>query len=393
MQEYLRDLGLPKQIDLAQLSEVLNEHFLFEEERNILYLKTDAKVYSDVNDFVILLSRLGIKIVGQDSLKIALRSSSLKRRRWIPTKLETFPKWDGEDRIRQLSSFFTFVHGEQADIHYKVLRYWMYKAVQMVLYPDDINAVNRTVLTYQSNAQGIGKTTFARWLAEPFKRGSQPSIKELDHPNNSKDTMIELGKNFICLLDDINSWDARGFNKYKSIISSKTINARLPYASQSSFLSRTASFIATTNEDGFLNESGNTRWAIFNLDMINFDYTKIDQKQLWSQARELVYSNAELYEQEIRAYSIKSSEQHNIKTELDEIVQFWFEFDPNGGQRATNIFEQIPIQEQQYFGYGSGRLAKFTKSIRRVFGDQEVYYQSGGNGKWRLKISPDRIRD
>jgi hypothetical protein len=126
--------------------------------------------------------------------------------------------------------------------------------------------------------------------------------------------------------------------------------------------------------------------------MINFDYTKIDQKQLWSQARELVYSNAELYEQEIRAYSIKSSEQHNIKTELDEIVQFWFEFDPNGGQRATNLFEQIPIQEQQYFGYGSGRLAKFTKSIRRVFGDQEVYYQSGGNGKWRLKISPDRIR-
>lgn len=390
MENFLLGLGLPKQLDLARLSETLNEYFLFEEERELLYLKLDTSKFLEVNDFVILLSKLGISISGRESLKTALKSSSLERRRWIPHIIESLPSWDGVDRISQLSRSFKLLHKEQEEIHCEVLRYWMCKSVQMVLFPEDINAVNRTVLTYQSSAQGIGKTTFARWLAEPFKRGSQPSIKELDYPDNNRDVKVELGKNFICLLDDINSWDARGLKNFKSVISSKTINARLPYAPQSSYLSRTASFIATTNEDGFLNESGNTRWAIFNLQSIDFDYTNIDQQQLWSQARDSVYSGVALNEQKVREYCIKSSEQHNVVTELDEIVKYWFVIDPDNSARATELFEQLPVQDQQYFGYKGGALSKFTKSIQRVFGNDNIYFKSSGYGKWRLKISEAR---
>ncbi|CAI8268485.1 MAG: Uncharacterised protein [Owenweeksia sp. TMED14] len=389
MENTLKDLGLPKQLDLSRLSEVLNDNFLFEEEREILYLRADTRIHSDVNDFKIILSKLGVRIIGQDTLKTALRSSSLERRSWIPHVIDSFPMWDNVDRIKQLSDCFGFANSEQAEIHKKVLQFWMANAVKMVMNPLDINAVNRLVLTYQSDEQGIGKTTFARWLAEPFKRGSKPSIKELEYPNTSKDTMIEFSKNMIALLDDVNSWDARSLKSYKSVISSKTINARLPYAPRSSFMPRTASFIATTNESGFLNESGNTRWAIFNLKVIHFDYTKLDQKQLWAQAKELAVSNASLFEEEIRAYSIKSAEQHNVVTELDEIVSYWLEFDPNSSIRATELFEQLPIQEQQYFGYKGSALPKFTKSIQRVFSNEDVYYKSGGYGKWRIRISKD----
>ena len=393
MEKLIQDLELPKQLDLAQLSEVLNKHFLFEEERELLYLKKDTSCYATISDFEILLSRQGVVITGRNTLKTALRSTSLERRRWIPHVFETLPLWDKVDRIRQLSKCFGLVKEEQAEIHRKVLQFWLVKSADMVMKPDDINAVNRLVLTYQSDAQGIGKTTFARWLAEPFKMDSKPSIKELDYPDTSKDTMIEFGKNLIALLDDINSWDARSLKKYKSIISSKTINARLPYAAQSSYLPRTASFIATTNESGFLNENGNTRWAIFNLNTIDFKYTKLDQLQLWAQAKELAQSNAELYEPEVREYCIKSAEQHNVVTELDEIVRYWYERDQNGAARATVLFEQLPIQEQQYFGYKGSALSKFTKSIQRVFGDDDIYFQSNGRGKWKLKISADRWLD
>ena len=393
MEKRIKDLGLPKQLDLAQISEVLNTHFLFEEERELLYLKEDTSFYTTVNDFEIMLSRQGVTVTGRNSLKTALRSSSLERRRWIPHVFETLPVWGKVDRIRQLSNSFGLVNTEQAEIHYKVLRFWMAKGAGMAMKPNDINAVNRLVLTYQSDTQGIGKTTFARWLAEPFKMDSNPSIKELDYPDTSKDTLIEFGKNIIGLLDDINSWDAKSLKKYKGIISSKTINARLPYAARSSYLPRTASFIATTNESGFLNENGNTRWAIFNLTSIDFKYTKLDQLQLWAQAKELALSNTELYESEVRKYSIESAEQHNVVTELDEIVRYWFEFDPSGGLRATELFEQLTVQDQQYFGYKSSALPKFTKSIQRVFGDEEVYFKSGGYGKWRLKITPDRRLD
>jgi predicted P-loop ATPase len=393
METLIQDLGLPKQLDLAQLSEVLNTHFLFEEERELLYLKKDTSCYATVNDFEIMLSRQGVVITGRNSLKTALRSTSLERRRWIPHVFETLPVWDKVDRIRQLSECFGLVNKEQAEIHRKVLQFWFVKAADMAMKPDDINAVNRLVLTYQSDAQGIGKTTFARWLAEPFKMDSKPSIKELDYPDTSKDTMIEFGKNLIALLDDINSWDAKSIKRYKGVISSKTINARLPYAAHSSYLPRTASFIATTNESGFLNENGNTRWAIINLTSIDFKYTKLDQLQLWAQAKELALCNTELYESEVRKYSIESAEQHNVVTELDEIVRHWYELDPNGASRATVLFEQLPIQEQQYFGYKGSALSKFTKSIQRVFGDADVYFKSSGRGKWRLKISPERWLD
>ena len=392
MKNFLEDLGLPKRLDLAQLSKVLNDHFQFEEERKILYLKSDTKVFEDVTDFEIILSDLGIKIAGKDILKTALRSKSLERKRWIAHKIEELPDWDGLDRIKQLSSFFTFTMEDQADAHLTVFRFWMMKSIEMVMYPDNINAVNRLVLTYQSTIQGIGKTTFARWLAEPFKRGTEPSIKELDYPDNTKDTRIELGKNFICLLDDVNSWDSKALKKFKGIISSKTINARLPYAPVSTYLARTASFIATTNEEGFLNESGNTRWAVFNLKSIDFDYNMIDRQQLWAQALHLVISSAPFFDDKVREYSIKSSEKHNIVTDLDEIVRHWFEFDPYGGQRSTELFEQIPFEEQKYFGYKGSVLPRFTKSLRRVFCEygEELIYRSNGTNKWRITISTDR---
>lgn len=389
MENLIKDLGLPKQLDLAILSEVLSDNFLFEEERELLYWKEDPSIYTDVNDLKIIFSKLGIKVIGPDSFKTALCSSRLQRRRWIPNVFESLPEWDKRDRIQELANCFSFSKEEQSDIHRKVLQFWMVKSAEMVMKPEDINAVNRLVLTYQSDAQGIGKTTFARWLAEPFKMNANPSIKELEYPDNSKDTKIEFGKNIICLLDDINSWDARGLKKYKSIISSKTLNARLPYAVKSSYLPRTASFIATTNESGFLNESGNTRWAIFNLSAIDFDYSQIDQVQLWSQAKELVKTGAEIFDSEVREYSIKSSEQHNIVTELDDIVAYWFEFDPNGGERSAVLFDQIPVQEQQYFGYGGSRLSKFTKSIKRVFAEYgaDIKYGSSGKNKWRVRLA------
>jgi len=393
MQIELKALGLPKQLDLAQLSEALNTNFLYEKERGMLYLKRDTNVYCSVPDFEIYLSRLGIRTAGRESLKTALESSSLETRNWLYHRLVTLPKWDGVDRIEQLSSYFAFSNDEQKKIHSKVFRYWIVKAAEMVAYPNDINAVNRLVITYQSKKQGIGKTTFARWLAEPFAVGSKASIKELDRPVFDKDANIELGKNIICLLDDIDSWNATGLRNCKSVISSKTINARIPYARESSYIQRTASFIATTNEEGFLNESGNTRWAIFNLDSIDFEYSKIDQEQLWAQARDLVISKTNIYDKEVREYCLKSSEQHNITTELDEIVAHWFEFDPKGGRRATELFDQIPVQEQQFFGYGASRLGKFTKSIKRVFATygENIKYGSSGRNKWRLKISTEHM--
>ena len=73
---------------------------------------------------------------------------------------------------------------------------------------------------------------------------------------------LELTKNLIVVVDDIDTWSGAKIEGLKSSISAKEIKVRPPYFRSSIYGPRRASYFATTNQTGFLNESGNTRWAV-----------------------------------------------------------------------------------------------------------------------------------
>jgi hypothetical protein len=387
---YLKELSLPSRLELHQLTELFADHFLYEEERGLLLLKSNQDIIVDINDFKIELSRLGVSS-SIENYSIALRSKAIKRIRWVDICINRLPDWDGQDRIKELASHFELVNSSEVQDFDIIFRYWIVKAAQMLLEAHVNSAVNRLVFCIQSDQQGIGKTTFARTLTKPFDEALNPSVYEMDRPDFTKDSRIELAKNVIVILDDINNWQSSGLKGMKSVISSKIIKVRPPYGAVSIAKPRTASFFATTNELGFLNEEQDTRWAVFRVKGLDWSYTEIDFRQLWSQACQLAKISKEVqFNDKLREICLRSAAKHQLKTELDEMVAQYIEIDEESSQTSYDIFEQLPYDFKRVLGSGMGAVSKLGKAFTRVFGKKQSY-PSGGYTKWKLRFKSNRL--
>ena len=386
--DYLKELNLPSQLKLHDLQELITKHFYYEEERGKLFLKSNLDAVISISDFKILLSKVDVS-VSDSFYSSALSSEKIDRLRWIDVATKRLPEWDGKSRIDLLSNHFILVDERQRDLFNKVFRFWIIKAAEMIANPTNEVAVNRLVLCVQSDKQGIGKTTFGRKLTAPFNEGAIPSVYEMDRPDFGKDAMIQMATNALLMLDDINNWHGGMLKKLKAIISSKNIKARPPYGAFTVSKPRTASFFATTNQLGFLNEENDTRWAVFRIKDIDKSYNDIDMSQLWSEAFHLAEdSNEVIFTDEMKEFCIQLSSKHQLKTELDEIVIQWFE-ECDDSSPTYDLYEQLPYDIKKLLGNGTGAVSKLGKSFVRVFGGDKRY-RSGGVTKWRLKFKSNR---
>lgn len=385
---YLKGLNLPSNLKLHELQELIAEHFYYEEERGKLFLKSDLNTVISIPDFKILLSKVDVS-VSDSYYSSALSSEKIDRLRWIDVATKRLPKWDGKPRIEQLSNHFILVDKNQRELFNKVFRFWIIKAAEMIANPNDEIAVNRLVFCVQSDKQGIGKTTFGRKLTAPFNEGVIPSVYEMITPNFEKDAMIQLATNTLVMLDDISNWQSGKLKKLKAIISSKNIKVRPPYGAYTVSKPRTASFFATTNELGFLNEENDTRWAVFRISDIDKAYNDIDMNQVWSEAFYYAEDSEEvLFTEEMKEFCIQLSSKHQLKTELDEIVIQWFE-ECDDSTPTYDLYELLPSDVKKLLGNGTGAVSKLGKSLVRVFGGDKRY-RSGGVTKWRLRFKSNR---
>ena len=386
--DYLKGLNLPSNLKLHELQELIAEHFYYEEERGKLFLKSDLNTVISIPDFKILLSKVDIS-VSDSYYGSALSSEKIDRLRWIDVATKRLPKWDGKPRIEQLSNHFILVDKNQRELFNKVFRFWIIKAAEMIANPNNEIAVNRLVFCVQSDKQGIGKTTFGRKLTAPFNEGVIPSVYEMITPNFEKDAMLQMATNALTMLDDINTWQNGPLVKMKGIISSKNIKVRPPYRAYTISKPRTASFFATTNELGFLNEENDTRWAVFRISDIDKAYNDIDMNQVWSEAFHYAEDSEEvLFTEEMKEFCIQLSSKHQLKTELDEIVIQWFE-ECDDSSPTYDLYELLPYDVKKLLGNGTGAVSKLGKSLVRVFGGDKRY-RSGGVTKWRLRFKSNR---
>jgi len=385
---YLKGLNLPSNLKLHELQELIAEHFYYEEERGKLFLKSDLNTVISIPDFKILLSKVDVS-VSDSYYGSALSSEKIDRLRWIDVATKRLPKWDGKPRIEQLSNHFILVDKNQRELFNKVFRFWIIKAAEMIANPNNEIAVNRLVFCVQSDKQGIGKTTFGRKLTAPFNEGVIPSVYEMITPNFEKDAMLQMATNALTMLDDINTWQNGPLVKMKGIISSKNIKVRPPYRAYTISKPRTASFFATTNELGFLNEENDTRWAVFRISDIDKAYNDIDMNQVWSEAFHYAEDSEEvLFTEEMKEFCIQLSSKHQLKTELDEIVIQWFE-ECDDSTPTYDLYELLPSDVKKLLGNGTGAVSKLGKSLVRVFGGDKRY-RSGGVTKWRLRFKSNR---
>jgi predicted P-loop ATPase len=370
---------------LSGLVDFISENYTYDTENAILFPKGQTEVYLKVIDLCVALSAQNVEVTEQ-KLGTACTASKVPKTSTIERKFKELPEWDGVDHIEKLSSYFSTDDSEMFTVMFK---FWLTNAVGMILEPLNISAVNRLVFCVQSEKQRIGKTSVARWLAEPFKTSYSSAIIEYDNPANDKDSKIELTKNCIAVLEDIDSWSSRKIESLKSMISAKEIKARIPYAKNSTNEPRRASYFATTNQTGFLNESGNTRWVIFSLEDIDWKGYRdaIDPINVWSQAKDYWCANSThkyLTDEQIE-YCKQTSENFQINPEFGEIVYQYVGYLENGRLTASMIYEAMSDTHRRLLGAPNAALGKIGKALRRRFGE-DIAYRTKDARYYKLRL-------
>lgn len=106
-----------------------------------------------------------------------------------------------------------------------------------------------------------------------------------------KDGLIALCKSLIVNIEEMSIMSKTDINILKAFISKNSVNTRLPYARKTELMSRTCSFVGSTNKIDLLSdESGSVRWLIFEVLNINFKYkNEINIDNVWAQAYFNVY--------------------------------------------------------------------------------------------------------
>lgn len=132
--------------------------------------------------------------------------------------------------------------------------------------------------------QGKGKSYFARWLCA---MGEDYFLEGAINPD-SKDARLRLTDKFIHEVAELGSTTRRAdYESLKEFITKKWVSDRLPYARRPINKQAICSFIGSVNHDGagFLNDpTGSTRFLSCEISGIDWSYSALDPKALWSEA-------------------------------------------------------------------------------------------------------------
>lgn len=241
--------------------------------------------------------------------------------------------FDGTDYISQLAGY---VKTDDGGFWEKQFKKSLVRSIACGLGKKE----NRIVMVLYGKKQETGKTTFIRFLS-PW--GTDKYFTESPIiGGNQKDTEIRFSENFIYNIEELAGLSRIDINKLKADISKSSIKERRAYASFEVSAPRRCNFWASTNQKEFLHDEENTRWLVFNVGSIDWNYKKdIDINKVWGQAWNL-YSNGFGYELDAEDKAIREflNEDYRYKRSEEDLVARYFKpAEPGGGKfmSATEI--------------------------------------------------------
>ena len=171
---------------------------------------------------------------------------------------------------------------------------------------DDV--VNHQVLVLIGK-QGIYKTTWLEHLIPPELR--QYCCKMSNAGDLNKDERLRIAEFGMINMDEIDALNNRELNQLKSLITTKDVNERAPYAYSKERRIRLASFCASGNRQDFLTDvTGNRRWLPFEVESIqNPFFTTLPYELMYAQAWALAQDPTYSYWFELDEIAVL--EQHN----------------------------------------------------------------------------------
>ena len=226
--------------------------------------------------FMVELRKAGFGIA-QSEIKMILASDIVKHIDPIVDYFESLPQKAGNTQlVDKLCDYFVVNKADKERFRLNILKALL-RTVDCAINP---KAFNKQCVVLVSPKQNIGKTSFCRWLCPPSLNNYYSENMTLD-----KDGRLALCENFMINLDELSIFDRGEINKLKSILSIDSDKSRRPYEARATSRPRRATFWASTNDSLFLSDlSGNVRWICFEIQEIDFNYSKeINIDDLWAE--------------------------------------------------------------------------------------------------------------
>lgn len=244
----------------------------------------------------------------------------------------TSTTFDGKDHIANLARYVTTDDGGFWEKQFK-------KSLVRSIACGLGRKENRIVMVLHGKKEETGKTTFIRFLS-PW--GVDKYFTESPIiGGNQKDTEIRFSENFMYNIEELAGLSRIDVNKLKADISKKSIKERRAYGSFEITAPRRCNFWASTNQKEFLHDDGNTRWAIFNVVGIRWDYKQeIDINKVWGQAWNL-FNNGFDYQLDAEDRAIREhlNDEYRYRRPEEELMARYFKPSKQGQGKFMSATE------------------------------------------------------
>jgi hypothetical protein len=252
-------------------------------------------------------------------------------------------KWDGQDHIGKMASYFKDREGKFP----LYVRKWLIGAVAKVL-PVQRGVQNRMLVL--AGTQGLGKSKWIEWLVQDL---TDFYIAKDIKPASNDDHLRKMRK-WVWEVPEVSSTTRKAeAEELKHFLSGEWVTARTPYGHFDLHKPALANFIGTDNPEGvgFLSDStGSRRYMISTIESIDWrGYTaNVDVKQVWAQAVALVEAGEDwnLNEEEAKE-AAAINEQFEMEDSLEQYLYKYFIIDPEHPEYVMATSEIVDILRLQ----------------------------------------------
>ena len=349
--------------------------------RNTVTQSTDYRVRQDKNskfervnyDTVTRYALHCGQTTSPDKIKSLLRSDFVPEYDPLKTYFLNLPAWDGKtDYIQDLASH---IKTDNDEFFQSMFKKHLVRSIAQIF----SGQINRYVLVLVGEKQASGKSTFIRYLS-PFTNGQYYTESKV---RDDKDGQFAFAENFIYNIEELSDMKNTDVNRLKAMISQAIIKERKPYAAEVESIPRRCSFFGSTNNAQFLTDTENTRWICNNVLSIEWNYTKIDINDVWTQAFALWSSKT--FDDQLTA--LENEFQSNVNKDYEvsdvgkELISKYFQPVSKDHDKATfftiaDIVEILTHETNGNVKFNGGIIGKNLTQLSFIQGRKRI----NGNG-------------
>jgi predicted P-loop ATPase len=330
----------------------------------------------------------GCKGAERKKIKMLLNSHLVPKKDFIVMYLNEVKKISSSGTI---DKFLDCIKTTNQPLWKKYMKKWLVGCVANVIVKDGCLNHICPILT---GGQGAGKTTFIQYLM-PAELKKYLFNGEFDL-NTKKDCYWKLVDYWLLNIEEqIQSLNRQDANTMKALVTMPDVKGRKPYGFMDTRGCRIGNLIASTNEEGFLNDpTGSRRYPSFKIISINVEaYRKIKINDVWAESVRLFESKNFCYwvtpedAQELKI----SNKQFVDASQEHELVEHYFEPVKNK-KDATHVaattfihtFLSLESNNKQISSYRVGKAMKSLDFINDSHkGDDDLF----STKKWFFKIT------